>query len=166
MPVWNYALTDEERITDGDAVHVRVRAGEDLVPGQALAIVDGVATADAGGTYFTTKTIRAGDVFWARYPQGSNQPSPPPANTAPPEITGTPTVGQQLTASTGTWTGSPSGYAYQWKRDGADIAGATSSTYTLDPADENAMITVTVTATNDIGSTSATSAAVGPVAAA
>lgn len=68
MPVWNYALTDEERITDGDAVHVRVRAGEDLVPGQALAIVDGVATADAGGTYFTTKTVRAGDVFWARYP--------------------------------------------------------------------------------------------------
>lgn len=75
-------------------------------------------------------------------------------------------MGQQLTASTGTWTGSPSGYAYQWKRDGADIAGATSSTYTLDPADENAMITVTVTATNAFGSTSATSAAVGPVAAA
>jgi hypothetical protein len=89
-----------------------------------------------------------------------------PVNTAAPAITGTPTVGQTLTASTGTWTGSPApSFAYQWRRNGTDIAGATASTYLLQAADEGATITVRVTATNSQGSAGATSAGVGPVAA-
>ncbi len=66
MALRHYALTDEERLTDGDAVFVRVRAGADLVAGQLVDIEDGVATPDAAGTYFAPKTVRAGDVFWAR----------------------------------------------------------------------------------------------------
>jgi hypothetical protein len=54
-------------------------------------------------------------------------------------------------------------YAYQWKRGGVNISGATANTYTLVTADLGAMITATVTATNAAGSASATAAAVGPV---
>jgi len=39
-----------------------------------------------------------------------------PANTTPPALTGTAKVGQTLTVSNGTWSGSPTGYTYQWQR--------------------------------------------------
>lgn len=165
MAILKYALTDEERVTDGDAVFVRVKAGAALVAGQKLAIANGIATFSASGTYFAQESVRAGDVFWARYPQGSVQPTPPPSNSVLPDITGTPTVGQTLTASNGTWTGSPT-FTRQWKRNGANISGATATTYLLVVGDAAATITVTVTATNSFGATAATSAGVGPVAAA
>lgn len=89
-----------------------------------------------------------------------------PVNTVAPAITGSAREGATLVASTGTWTSDLviSGYTYQWKRDGAPISGATSSSYLLVPDDEGAMITVTVTAANLAGSASATSSQVGPVA--
>jgi hypothetical protein len=81
-----------------------------------------------------------------------------PANTILPAITGTARVGQTLSCSTGTWTGAPAPtYAYQWKRGGVDISGATNSTYALVEADYTTTITCTVTATNAIGSNAATS---------
>jgi hypothetical protein len=90
-----------------------------------------------------------------------------PANSVLPAIGGTPTVGQTLTASTGTWTGDATiTYAYAWKNAGVAIDGATASTYLLQASDEGDLITVTVTATNGAGSASATSASVGPIAAA
>ncbi len=93
-----------------------------------------------------------------------NPPPPPPANTTPPAISGTPEQGQTLTASTGSWTGTPTSYAYQWRRcDSAgagcnDIAGATNQTYLLATSDVGATIRVRVTATNGGGSGSADSA--------
>lgn len=82
-----------------------------------------------------------------------------PVNTVLPAITGTTTVGQTLTSSTGTWTGTATiTYAYQWKRDGVAIGGATANTYLLVSGDGTHVITVTVTATNGVGSASATSA--------
>lgn len=41
-------------------------------------------------------------------------------NTARPTITGDPEVAQQLTASEGTWTNSPTSYPYRWMRCDAD----------------------------------------------
>ena len=60
-------------------------------------------------------------------------------------ITGSATVGSELTANAGTWSPvTPSTVTYQWKRGGSPISGATGSTYTLVPADAGAVITVTV----------------------
>lgn len=87
----------------------------------------------------------------------------PPVNTALPVISGTVQLGATLTVSDGTWTESPTSYAYQWKRDGVAIGGATSSTYVIVAADAETNISCTVTASNADGDTSATSAEVGPV---
>jgi hypothetical protein len=87
----------------------------------------------------------------------------PPTNTSPPTISGTATVGQTLTASAGTWSGSPTSYAYQWKHcdsSGAscgNISGATSASYGLISGDAGYTIRAAVTATNTGGSASATS---------
>lgn len=95
----------------------------------------------------------------------------PPANTAPPTITGTPTVGQTLTAENGTWSNSPTSFAYQWLRCNGggnacvNVANGTQKTYTLVGADAGRTMRVRVTATNADGSASAQSAQTAAVAA-
>ncbi|MDH5280078.1 MAG: hypothetical protein OEW52_02880 [Thermoleophilia bacterium] len=88
-----------------------------------------------------------------------------PKNTADPSISGTPNVGQRLTATTGTWTGTPPiSFSYQWVRCGSDggaadgsncnnITGATGTSYVLVSADTGWRIRVRVTGTNAVGST-------------
>jgi hypothetical protein len=84
-----------------------------------------------------------------------------PSNDVLPVISGTPEVGETLSTTNGTWDGYPvPTYTYQWKRDGVSIGGATNATYLLVSADSSTDVTVTVTATNAAGATSATSAAV------
>src|SRR6478609_3757550 len=80
-----------------------------------------------------------------------------PVNSVLPAITGTKTVGQTLTCSTGTWTKSPS-YSYQWLRNGVPISGATASTRVLAAPDQGALMSCTVTATKNGVSEVATSA--------
>ncbi|MDE3191738.1 MAG: hypothetical protein KGL94_13070 [Acidobacteriota bacterium] len=86
-----------------------------------------------------------------------------PGNSGAPTISGTPQVGSTLTAAKGSWSGSPTSYAYAWSRcdqtgsSCADIAGATASTYTLAQVDAGNTLRVRVTATNSAGATSATS---------
>jgi hypothetical protein len=88
-----------------------------------------------------------------------------PSPTVSPAITGTLTVGSTLTCSTGTWSGSPTSYAYQWLRDGVAIGSATSSTYVLVSGDLGKMIGCSVTATDTYGgATKAFAAEVGPIA--
>lgn len=88
-----------------------------------------------------------------------------PVNTESPAITGTPTVGQVLTVTNGTWTGNPSPtFTRQWRRGAANIASATGTTYTLVADDVGQNITCVVTATNSVGTETATSNSIGPVA--
>jgi len=93
-----------------------------------------------------------------------------PVNTAPPTISGTTTVGQTLTASNGTWSNSPTSFAYQWLRcngggnNCAAVANGTQQTYTLVGADAGHTLRVKVTATNADGSASAQSAQTAVVA--
>lgn len=102
---------------------------------------------------------------------GSLPPPAPPVNTAPPTISGSAEEGQTLIASTGGWSGSPSAYAFQWKRCGAGgadcaaIAGATGQAYSLGSADVGTTLRVTVTASNAGGTAGADSTATATVVA-
>lgn len=73
------------------------------------------------------------------------------AVTAIAPISGTPTVGQTLTA--GARTPSAATVSYQWKSNGVNITGATNPTYTLTSAELGATITVTVTGTGNYSGT-------------
>lgn len=72
-----------------------------------------------------------------------------PVNTVAPVLSGTPTVGQTLTVTTGTWTGTPTPtYKVQWFRDGEAIGGATAGTYVLKADDVGKRLTARVTASS------------------
>jgi hypothetical protein len=116
----------------------------------------------SGWTSATADSAAFGPVVAATVPDPPDDVTPPavtaPVNTALPTVAGTSRVGSTLTASTGTWSGEPTGYSYQWTRNGAPIAGATSSKLLLGPADAGRTIGVVVTATNTGGTTTASSA--------
>lgn len=67
-------------------------------------------------------------------------------NESAPQVSGTPGVGQELTADPGTWAPQPETVAYQWLRNGVPIADATGPTYLLRFGDVGRRITVRVTA--------------------
>jgi hypothetical protein len=117
-----------------------------------------LSTGNAGGSASTTsgatKRIKPG----------------PPVSTAAPTISGSLQEGETLTAGTGAWAGTaPFAFSYRWQRCSIlgggceDIAGATSSTYTLGVLDLASTLDVVVTATNEQGIVSATSAETDPV---
>jgi hypothetical protein len=123
------------------------------------AIVAGLV---AALTLFAGSSLAVGTAAQANYA---------PQNTAAPTISGTPQVGQTLTANNGTWSSDTAPtYSYQWQRcnsAGAScvaITGATAQTYTVQTADVGATLRVVVTATNPTGSTAATSAQTAVVA--
>ena len=67
----------------------------------------------------------------------------------------------ELAAGVGSWTGYPAPeFSYQWKRNGSNIAGATTQSYTRTASDAGADLTCDVTASNSSGSTSAITNAV------
>jgi predicted secreted protein len=83
-----------------------------------------------------------------------------PVNTQLPAISGSdgsPTSGDTLTAFYGIWTGEPTSFTYQWKKDTVAIGGATNKTYLVAGGDSTHAITVSVTGTNSAGSATATS---------
>ena len=81
-----------------------------------------------------------------------------PVNTAHPAITGVAQVGQTFTASAGSWSGSPTTYAYEWRR--CDASGdrcdrirdaANLSTYVLTSDDVGHTLRVYMSASNAAG---------------
>jgi hypothetical protein len=106
-----------------------------------------------------------------------------PTPDVPPAVTGTTTIGETLTTSDGTWGNDPTSFTYKWFRCVEDpdtspnpgcteITGAdsTNDSYVLktnptnvDLTDTGKFIRAEVTATNDDGSASAFSNAVGPI---
>jgi subtilisin family serine protease len=130
-----------------------------------------VQSADAGSTLRLRVTFADpdGSTSAASAPSGvvggSAGTVSAPVNTAPPVVSGTAQAGQTLVASIGSWSGSPTSFAYQWQRcDTAGgsctaIAGAMSSSYAAGSADVGYTIRVAVTAANAGGSATAVSSA-------
>ncbi|MEJ2406167.1 MAG: FG-GAP-like repeat-containing protein [Candidatus Thiodiazotropha sp.] len=87
-----------------------------------------------------------------------------PVNTAAPTVSGVATVGNTVTANTGSWAdadGDALSYTYQWRANGTAIPGATGSSLTLGAAQGGMTISVSVTANDgNGGSASATSLSV------
>lgn len=87
-----------------------------------------------------------------------------PSWSAAPTITGTPNANQVLSLTGGTVTGNPAPtLTYQWRRDGEDISGATSSTWT---ATQGTAVVCRITATNSQGTDTIDTEPFGPIGAA
>jgi hypothetical protein len=103
---------------------------------------------DLSGVFFCMVFV-GGETGWRVLLSGAK-----PLIIAAPTLTGT----QEFTVSSGTWTGSPSSFAYQWQisDDGetswADIEGATSSSYLALSGQGDKFIRCGVIATNNFGS--------------
>ena len=128
-----------------------------------------VQSADAGSTIKLVFAVKNGlgsvPVSVLTQPVGGGGSTlSPPASTSPPAISGTAQDGRTLTASTGSWSGSPTSYAYEWQRCDtsgaacAAIAGATSASYAAQTVDVGSTLRVAVTASNGAGSATAVSA--------
>lgn len=130
--------------------------------GHALALAVTAATAGGTATASSPPTV-------ATAPAGSSSSSRP-AVLSPPQLAGTTQVGQTLTANAGAWSGSPSAFAYLWRRcDTAGavcnaVPGATASSYVLTPGDIGSTISLVVTATGAGGSQSASAPTTGAIA--
>ena len=107
-----------------------------------------------------------------RTPTARHRPRPPrrpssqpavPSSTAAPAVSGSAREGQLLSATQGTWKGTPAiAYAYGWERCGsgtcAAIAGESAAAYRLAAADVGRSVRATVTASNAGGTTTVASA--------
>lgn len=124
--------------------------------GSGTISISGLTT---GQTY--TFTVTATNGIGTSSPSSASNPlvvgGTAPFNTVAPAVTGTAQVRQTLSCSTGTWSNSPTSYAYQWQFGTTNISGATSNTYVVDAAYVGSTIRCIVTATNAGGSISANS---------
>jgi hypothetical protein len=118
---------------DGITIRGATSSGYKLVAADASAVITAEVTGSRNG--FAPATVASAE---------TSVVAAGVLAAATPTLSGTPTVGQKLTATAGSWSPSP-GFTYVWKRDGAAIAGATMSTYRLAGEDEGAKITVEVT---------------------
>lgn len=85
-------------------------------------------------------------------------PTGAPSTVTPPVVSGSPAVGQVLTCTPGTYTGTPiPTITRQWRRNTTNLGGQTGLTYTVQPADSGQSISCVETATNALGSTTAAS---------
>ena len=126
-------------------------AGTDV--GHSLKVVVTAASEAGQATAVTAPTA-------AVAPAGTST-SAQPTNLKPPLIAGEAQVGQVLTSSVGTWTGSPTKFTYRWRRCNASgasclaIPHATGPRRTLTPDDIGSTLSLVVTATGKGGAASA-----------
>jgi hypothetical protein len=80
------------------------------------------------------------------------RPPPAPTAVAAPLVVGTARSGRTVACAAGTWTSTPTGFAYAWLRDGRRLAGARGATLRLTGADAGHRLACSVAASNAGGS--------------
>lgn len=140
--------------------------------GSSCATISGATAAtytatptDVGGTLRVTVTATnaGGSGSATSAPSAVVSSAAAPTPTTAPAISGSAQVGSTLTASQGTWNGSPTSTGFTWLRCDANgdscakIDGATSNKYTVMQADAGGTLRIVVVATNAAGSTHFTS---------
>ena len=119
-------------------------------------------TNKTGRAAAVTGFLTASLAFLVLVTAATASPQVAPVNVEPPTITGTPRVGEALTAQNGTWTGNPTEYQYRWLRCNAGgnscaLLPADGKTYRVGQADVGSTLRVRVTAVNADGATNARS---------
>lgn len=104
-----------------------------------------LGAADLGKTIRVDLTAVLGSISATRSSNAVTVAAGTFTRTSAPSVSGTVKVGRKVTARTGSWSPSPSSYAYQWYRSGTRIVGAAKATYTLHSADRHMRIQVKVT---------------------
>ena len=145
-------------ISDATGTNYRIRAAE-----TGFRIRFRVTASNADGS-----TVAASNPTARVQPRGT---SGAPVNTSRPTISGTPAPGNRLQATRGSWSGDqPMTFGFRWIRcnaqgnDCGDISGATQNTYVVQDADLGRTLRIRVTARNDAGTRTATSAQTAVVA--
>lgn len=99
----------------------------------------------------------AAALVWCASPQPAAAELSPPVNLRPPKVSGIAEAGLTLRASHGSWSDSPTSYAYRWKRcdpgggSCVGISGAIRQTYIVDSGDVGRTLRVRVIAYNAAG---------------
>ena len=109
-----------------------------------------VQSADVGQTISVVVTSSGNSGNRTSPAVGPVTPAPPPPLTGTVSITGTPQVGQTLTANTASLGGSGA-ISFQWERGTTPIAGATGATYVVQNADVGQTIRVVATRAGNSG---------------
>jgi surface antigen len=147
---WGVAMS---RITDGTPAVGAVAWWRAYHPpaGSAghVAYVEKVVNSD---TIIVSQDSWGGDFSWKQITRNSGQwPSGfvhfrdiALRNTAKPKVTGTPKVGETLTAAPGSWSMSGVSIRYSWRADKVPIPGATSRTFVVQPDQVGKQIRVRV----------------------
>ena len=130
----------------GDGVSIDPVTGQLSIPTDALR--DGievlVTATNSGGVATNTFRVTVSAVI--------DDATVAPALVTAPTLSGTGKIGAALSVDPGVWSGQPApDLALQWRRDGADIPGATASGYLPVAADDLAELSCAVTASNAAG---------------
>jgi hypothetical protein len=124
-----------------------------------------LTSADVNHTVMVLVTARTG----SGHATASSAPSAivasttPPKIVTPPAISGTPSVGETLSVTAGTWTGGVRTYSFQWQTcdtgsvNCVDVPGATGKSYGVRASDAGNEIRVKVTARSASGATTVVS---------
>lgn len=120
-----------------------------------------LVSAETGALQLTVTTPAN---FAGTYPVNTNDLLNGPVNLVVPDLSGTPTVGNQLSAIPGLWIHDPDAAPllqnWQWLRAGAEILGATGQTYVMTLEDVGQGVSVRETFSDGYGQRFATSAVV------
>jgi hypothetical protein len=126
-----------------------------IVIGLALSVGSGAMAVGDGGRPAAPTAPDPGS------PAVATTPATPaagvPVNTDAPDYDGVLTIGSELTADPGAWSGDPSRFSYQWfscdpvPTACPNLPGATSATYTVQPTDAGNYIGVEIVASNANG---------------